>query len=98
MDHKTRKRLAKANGLTPSQLDALEWLSKHANEGMFDRNGVLLAAGETAPFMRSTWNNLETAGHVHTWSLPSARGSRTKRLGLTDRGQAVAAQTKRGAA
>jgi len=45
--------------LTKSQRKALKWLTEHNGDGCFDRNGVLIAAGEPAPFMRSTWNVLE---------------------------------------
>ncbi len=50
--------------LTASQAAALKWLREHNGDGVFDRNGVLLAAGEMAPVMRSTWNALRDLGHV----------------------------------
>lgn len=54
-----------ANGpLTKAQRDALKWLSEHNGDGCFDKNGVLMAAGETAPVMRSTWNKLRDLGAV----------------------------------
>lgn len=49
---------------TPSQQQAAAWLRDHNSSGVFDRNGVLLAAGETAPVMRSTWNALRDLGCV----------------------------------
>jgi hypothetical protein len=54
----------KGQQLTKSQSDALKWLREHNGDGVFERNGVLLAGGERAPFMRSTWNALRDAGRV----------------------------------
>ncbi len=34
------------------------WLEFRGGTGVFDKNGVMLAAGDHAPFMRSTWNEL----------------------------------------
>lgn len=52
--------------MTSSQKRALQWLTERGGTGVFDRNGVLLAAGETAGdgkgFMRSTWNALRDLG------------------------------------
>jgi len=50
--------------LTEAQRAALKWLREHNGTGIFDKNGVLLAAGELAPFMRSTWSALRDAGLV----------------------------------
>jgi hypothetical protein len=50
--------------ITQSQADALKWLKDHNGDGCFDRNGVVLSAGESAPVMRSTWNALRDAGYV----------------------------------
>lgn len=44
--------------LTESQADAYKWLIERNRTGLFDKNGVLIAGGERAPFMRSTWNIL----------------------------------------
>lgn len=63
-------------GLTKAQRDALKWLAEHNGDGVFDRNGVLLAAGELAPFMRSTWNALRVLGLVEFYGpegKPKAR-------------------------
>jgi hypothetical protein len=49
---------------TKAQLAALKWLREHNDTSCFDKNGVLLAAGELAPVMRSTWNALAAAGAV----------------------------------
>lgn len=48
--------------MTPAQREALFWLRQHNGDGVFDKFGVLLAAGERAPFTRSTWNALRDAG------------------------------------
>jgi hypothetical protein len=50
--------------LTVSQLEALKWLREHNGTGVFDKHGVLLAAGESGPFMRSTWNTLRDKGAI----------------------------------
>lgn len=50
--------------MTPAQTQALKWLREHSGDGCLDKNGVVLAAGETAPFMRSTWNALRDAGLI----------------------------------
>lgn len=53
--------------LSKSCREALDWLGKHNGTGCFERwprHHVLLAAGEEAPFMRSTWVKLARAGLV----------------------------------
>lgn len=56
--------------LTRAEYDALEWLQKHNGEGHFGgRGNTLMAAGEIAPIMRSTWNNLEKKGFVEFYAL-----------------------------
>ncbi|KRR21889.1 hypothetical protein [Bradyrhizobium retamae] len=65
--------------LTQSQRDALKWLSEHNGDGVFDRNGVLLAAGELAPFVRSTWNALAALGLVQFYN-PAGKGRGRLRL------------------
>lgn len=47
-----------------SQLAALKWLRNRNGDGVFDRNQVLVAGGDRAPVMRSTWNKLSGAGLV----------------------------------
>lgn len=59
--------------LTASQQLAYRWLSDRYGDGVFDRNGVLLAAGETAPFTRSTWNALRDAGLLEFYN-PAGKG------------------------
>lgn len=50
--------------LTEAQRAALRWLREHNGDGLFDKCGVLVAAGERAPVMRSTWNLLRDARFV----------------------------------
>jgi hypothetical protein len=52
--------------MTNSQKAALKWLREHNGEGTFERSNhcVLVAAGERAPFTRSTWNRLRDLGLV----------------------------------
>jgi hypothetical protein len=59
--------------MTKSQQAALKWLRERNGDGVFDRNGILLAAGETAPFMRSTWNALRDHGLVEFYN-PAGKG------------------------
>lgn len=54
--------------ITPAQKSALLWLRNRNADGMFDINGVLLAAGELAPVMRSTWNKLRSYGLVESYA------------------------------
>jgi len=67
-------------GLKRAQKDALKWLSEHNGDGVFDRYGLLLAAGELAPFMRSTWNALALLGLVEFYG---PAGKPRARLRLT---------------
>lgn len=55
--------------MTPAQKNALVWLYEHGADGMFNRHGVLLASGETAPFMRSTWNALRDLGYLEYYAV-----------------------------
>lgn len=66
---------------TTSQKAALLWLRNRNGDGIFDQHGVLLAAGERAPVMRSTWNRLTAAGLVEAYS--------GKRLRVTEAGLAL---------
>lgn len=59
--------------MTRAQNDALTWLHAHGGDGVYDRHGVLLAGGELAPFMRSTWNALQSLGQVEHYK-PMGRG------------------------
>lgn len=62
-----------------SAAQALDWLRKRGGDGMFDKNGVLLASGELAPFMRSTWNALRDLGLVEFYN-PTGKGRGRVRL------------------
>lgn len=68
--------------LTSSQKSALLWLRNRNGDGVFDRNGVFVAGGERAPYMRSTWNKLEADGAVEFYL-------NRRRLRVTDAGKAV---------
>ncbi|SCM73425.1 conserved hypothetical protein [uncultured Pleomorphomonas sp.] len=73
--------------LTSAQRAALKWLADHSGDGLFDKNGVLLAGGETAPIMRGTWNRLAEGGYVEFYRpITSGRG----RLRITDLGRRAA--------
>lgn len=52
--------------MTRSETEALKWLCDHGGDGVFAGRDhqALLAQGETAPFMRSTWNALARLGRV----------------------------------
>ena len=52
--------------VTKAQARALEWLRARNGTGVWEKPGatVLIAAGERAPFMRSTWNALRDAGLI----------------------------------
>lgn len=72
--------------MTRAQKLATRWLSEHNADGGFDRHGVLIAGGEKAPFMRSTWNAICEAGMAELYALDTPR----KRLRLTVLGLATA--------
>lgn len=72
--------------MTRAHQEALNWLGAHAGDGCFDRNGVALCAGETAPFTRSTWNALRDLGLVEFYN-PAGKGY--GRLRLTAKGNAA---------
>jgi hypothetical protein len=67
--------------LTANQKSALKWLINHTGDGLFDKNGVLTAAGERAGVMRSTWNALIKAGLAEKYNK--------KRLRVTEQGRSV---------
>jgi len=50
--------------MTDAQKKALKWLSEHNGDGVFNKHNVLIAAGETAPFMYSTWKALRDLGLI----------------------------------
>lgn len=51
--------------MTAAQEAALRWLVNRGGTGVFDRGGVLLAAGERAGVRRSTWNALRDEGRIN---------------------------------
>lgn len=65
--------------MTKAQEAALAWLRERGGDGIFDRHGVLLASGETAPVGRVTWNALRDLGLVEFYR-PHARGASRCRL------------------
>lgn len=65
--------------MTKAQHEALRWLAEHGGDGVFDKNGVLVASGESAPFVRSTWNVLAEYGHVEFYK-PTGKGRGRCRL------------------
>lgn len=65
--------------LTVAQRSALLWLRNRGGEGVFNNHGVLLAQGELAPVMRSTWNAL----HGHKLIKP---GRMRRRITVTQAG------------
>lgn len=66
--------------MTTSQRRALAWLRARNGTGVFDKCGVLLAAGNQAPFMRATWNALRDEGLIEI---------DLKRVRVTPRGYAL---------
>ncbi len=52
---------------SPAMLSALKWLRSRNGDGVFDRNQVLVAGGERAPVMRSTWSKLAKLGLVELY-------------------------------
>lgn len=50
--------------MTKAQQEALKWLRDRGGDGVFDKRGVVLAQGESAPVMRSTWNALNELGLI----------------------------------
>ena len=64
--------------MTDSEQKALKWLSEHNGYGVFDKHGVLLAGGESAPFRRITWNHLRDAGLVVFYRINGAGAWRVK--------------------
>lgn len=65
--------------MTKNQTKALEWLRERGGDAALDRHGVVLAAGESAPFRRLTWNALRDAGYVEFYN-PTGRGHGRIRL------------------
>jgi hypothetical protein len=68
----------KIAGLTKSQQLAFEWLRERNGDGCFDLHGVLIAAGEKAPFTRTTWNALRDAKLLEFYRLTSKGRGRAR--------------------
>lgn len=64
---------------TEAQQQAAAWLLEHNRTGVWTKQGTLLAGGEIAPVMRSTWNWLRDLGCV-------TMDRETKRVTLTPDG------------
>lgn len=67
---------------TAAQRSALKWLITRNADGVFDKHQVLVARGEKAPVMRSTWNALAAHGLVEPYM-------KNRRLKVTDNGHRV---------
>jgi len=65
--------------MTKAQRGALRWLFARHSDGVFDRNGVLLAGGDLAPYMRATWNALRDLGFLEFYK-PTGKGYGRARL------------------
>jgi hypothetical protein len=75
--------------MTEAQRKALDWLHAHGGDGIYDRHGVLLAGGELAPIMRSTWNALQSLGYVEHYNPhPTKRGRGRLRV-ITERARCL---------
>lgn len=59
--------------MTEAETRALKWLNEHGGDACFDKNGIALAMGQTAPHTRSTWNALRDQGRVEFYN-PSGKG------------------------
>ena len=59
--------------MTDAQKAALKWLREHGGDAAFDKHGVALAMGESAPHTRTTWNALNALGHIEFYN-PSGKG------------------------
>lgn len=78
--------------MSPALCGALRWLGRRNGDGGFDLNGVLLAAGELAPFMRATWNGLRDLGLVEFYEIGAT--SKRKRVRITPAGFAKLEELK----
>jgi hypothetical protein len=66
-------KMIEAVWLTDSQQAAMKWLKEHNGDGLFGKDGVLVAGGERAPFMRMTWNTLRDKGLVEFYMKKRVR-------------------------
>lgn len=65
--------------MTDAMNAAMKWLREHGGDAAFDKYGVALAMGETAPHERKTWNALRDLGLVEFYN-PSGKGRGRMRL------------------
>lgn len=74
--------------LTPTipQKAALKWLINRNGDGAFDKTRCLIAAGERAGVLRSTWSKLHDLGLVKIY-IPD--GAKHKRCKVTDAGHLI---------
>lgn len=70
------------SAISDSQAAALKWLRDRGGDGCFDKHGVALAAGESAPFTRTTWNALRDAGLIRFYGGKSEGGRGYGRLAV----------------
>ena len=73
--------------MTEAQKRALRWLHNRGGEGVFNKNQVLLARGELAAVMRTTWNALAGANPPY---LTYSAGNGYKRVAITEAGKVAA--------
>lgn len=67
--------------MTSAQREALKWLSDHGGDAAFDKFGVVLAMGETAPHRRETWNALAKQGLVEFYNTSGKGRGRVRITG-----------------
>ena len=75
--------------MTEAERDAVKWLDDRGGDAVFDKHGVALAAGETAPVRRSTWNKLRDRGLIEFYGGGPGKGRGRLRLttsALTSKG------------
>jgi hypothetical protein len=59
--------------MTEAQQQALKWLADHTGDGIVDKHGCILAAGEIAPHTRATFNALRGRGLIEFYD-PNGHG------------------------
>lgn len=69
--------------LTKTHRKAEKWLRERNGDGCFDKDGVLVAGGEKAPFMRSTWNALRDAGLLEFYNPTGKSYGRARLIGTS---------------
>jgi hypothetical protein len=67
--------------ITDAQKSALKWFKNRGGDGMFDKTNCLIARGERAGVMRSTWSILEKAGLIERYEK--------RRVRITDQGNLI---------